>query len=160
MRRKTVFRNRNAAIYILTALAAMITAAHCLPLQTSAQTPDGPVNMVLAAAEEVKREAEPIEREFRRRAQDPEGADAIISSHGKTLTRKDGKWVTPGEKPASDREISIVFVGDIHATSSILDRYVGYVKAMLEYMPIRTLKSFGELDDEKIEKIYPENCTA
>ena len=27
----------------------------------------------------------------------------------------------------------IVFVGDIHATSSILDRYVGYVKAMLEY---------------------------
>lgn len=108
-----MFRNRNAAIYILTALAAMITAAHCLPLQTSAQTPDGPVNMVLAAAEEVKREAEPIEREFRRRAQDPEGADAIISSHGKTLTRKDGKWVTPGEKPASDREISIVFVGDI-----------------------------------------------
>ena len=27
------------------------------------------------------------------------------------------------------------------------------IKAMLEYMPIRTLKSFGELDDEKIEEI-------
>ena len=29
-------------------------------------------------------------------------------------------------------------------------------RAMLEYMPIRTLRSFGELDNEKIEKILEE----
>ena len=112
-RRKVVFGNSRTKAYILAALIAAAVPAWCMPLPVLAEDLSGQENWMRAAAEEVLREAEPIEREFRQRALDPEGASAIISSSGKALTRDDGKWVTPGEKPESDQEISIVFVGDI-----------------------------------------------
>ena len=108
-----MFGNSRTKAYILAALIAAAVPAWCMPLPVLAEDLSGQENWMRAAAEEVLREAEPIEREFRRRALDPEGASAIISSSGKALTREDGKWVTPGEQPESDQEISIVFVGDI-----------------------------------------------
>ena len=105
-----MFGSSKTKAYIL---AAMIAAAVPAWSPVSAEVFSGQDDWMRAAAEEVLREAGPIEREFRRRAADPEGASVVISSSGKALIREDGKWVTPGEQPESDREISIVFVGDI-----------------------------------------------
>ena len=108
-----MFGNSKTKAYILAAMIAAAVPAWSVTLPVLAETSGGQENWMREAAEEVLREAEPIEREFRRRAADPEGASVVISSSGKALTREDGKWVTPGEQPESDREISIVFVGDI-----------------------------------------------
>ena len=86
-----MFGYRKATVYILTALFALLAPVWGTSLRADAQVWSGPEDMVRAAAEEVLREAEPIERDFRQRALDPEGADAIISASGKALTREDGK---------------------------------------------------------------------
>ena len=75
-----MFGNSKTKVYILAALIAFAAQAWCMPLPVSAEETDGQENWMRAAAEEVLREAEPIEREFRQRALDPEGASAI-SSH-------------------------------------------------------------------------------
>ena len=78
-----MFGNSRTKAYILAALIAAAVPAWCMPLPVLAEDLSGQENWMRAAAEEVLREAEPIEREFRRRALDPEGASAIISSSGK-----------------------------------------------------------------------------
>ena len=58
--------------YILAAMIAAAVPAWSVTLPVLAETSGGQENWMRAAAEEVLREAEPIEREFRRRALDPE----------------------------------------------------------------------------------------
>ena len=108
-----MFGKSRIKAYAAAAVISAAASALCMPLPVSAEVFSGQDDWMRAAAEEVLREAGPIEREFRQRALDPEGASVIISSSGKALTREDGKWVTPGQQPESDQEISIVFVGDI-----------------------------------------------
>ena len=108
-----MFGNSRIKAYVIAAAIAAAVPALCISLPVSAEEFRGPEHMMQSAADEVLRETEPIVQEFRRRAMDPEGASAVISASGKALTREDGKWVTPGEQPGSDQEISIVFVGDI-----------------------------------------------
>lgn len=69
--------------------------------------------MVKSAADSVLRQAQEVEKELRRRARDPEGADAIIADSGKILHREDGKWILPKEDLSASDEFTIVFAGDI-----------------------------------------------
>ena len=103
-------------IDILAASAAVFTGgvlALSAPAAVSAESQSVQEIMVKIAAEAVLAQTEPAVEEFRKRAMDPTGADAIITASGKVLTRDDGKWITPEKEPDSEQEISIVFVGDI-----------------------------------------------
>lgn len=106
-------RNRSRVSYILTGLVMAGAAALAFSLPAKADSEMPQENEVTAAADCVMESAELCVQELRMRALDPEGASAIISASGKALTREDGKWVTPGQEPESDEEISIVFVGDM-----------------------------------------------
>lgn len=106
-------RNRSRVSYILTGLVMAGAAALAFSLPAKADSEMSQENAVTAAADCVVESAELCVQELRTRALDPEGASAIISASGKALTREDGKWVTPGQEPESDEEISIVFVGDM-----------------------------------------------
>ena len=100
----------------MAALAAILTGTvrvFSAPLTVSAESLSIQEIMVKAAAEAVQACSESAAAEFRKKALDPNGADAIITASGKALTREDGKWITPEREPESDKEISIVFVGDI-----------------------------------------------
>ena len=57
--------------------------------------------------------ADEIAGEVSRAARDPAVSDKILTASGKKLSRGDGKWVIPKEGPASDKEMTIVFAGDI-----------------------------------------------
>ena len=111
--RRTVFGKSRIKAYVMAAVIAAAVPAFGISLPVSAEESRGPEYMMQAAADEVLRETEAVVQEVRRKAMDPEGASVFISSSGKAVAREDGKWVTPGEKPESDQEISIVFVGDI-----------------------------------------------
>lgn len=106
-------RNRSRVSYILTGLVMAGAAALAFSLPAKADSEMPQENAVTAAADCVMESAELCVQELRMRTLDPEGASAIISASGKALTREDGKWVTPGQEPESDEEISIVFVGDM-----------------------------------------------
>ena len=108
-----MLRNRSRVSYILTGLVMAGAAALAFSLPAKADSEMPQENAVTAAADCVVESAELCVQELRTRALDPEGASAIISASGKALTREDGKWVTPGQEPESDEEISIVFVGDM-----------------------------------------------
>ena len=86
-------------IDILAASAAVFTGgvlALSAPAAVSAESQSVQEIMVKTAAEAVLAQTEPAVEEFRKRAMDPTGADAIITASGKVLTRDDGKWITPG----------------------------------------------------------------
>ena len=108
-----MFGKSRIKAYVMAAVIAAVVPAFGISLPVSAEESRGPEYMMQAAADEVLRETEAVVQEVRRKAMDPEGASVFISSSGKAVAREDGKWVTPGEKPESDQEISIVFVGDI-----------------------------------------------
>ena len=108
-----MFGKSRIKAYVIAAVIAAAAPALSISLPALAEGSRGAEYMIQAAADEVLRETEAVVQEVRRKAADPEGVSVFISSSGKALTREDGKWVTPGEKPESDQEISIVFVGDI-----------------------------------------------
>ena len=109
----TVFRKKIAITAALTAAVACAALIWPATPGAAAETLGAQEIMVKRAAEAVLSQVKPTVEEFRKKAMDPEGAKAIITASGKVLTREDGKWITPENGPASDSEISIVFVGDI-----------------------------------------------
>ena len=109
----TVFRKKIAITAALTAAVACAALIWPATPGAAAETLGAQEIMVKRAAEAVLSQVKPTVEEFRKKAMDPEEAKAIITASGKVLTREDGKWITPENGPASDSEISIVFVGDI-----------------------------------------------
>lgn len=106
-----MFGNTKAVLSIAAAALGLFLCA--APMGVRAEEPDAPDKMVRQAAETVAGEADAIKNGIAKKAMDPEGADVIVTASGKRLSREDGKWVLPAQKPKSDGEISIVFAGDI-----------------------------------------------
>ena len=102
-------------------MAAAMTFALCLSgtlslglsLRASAAGGDAFREVLRQAGDEIRQEAQDTARKVKESAMDPEGRDVIVTASGKVLRRTDGKWVVPQEKPASSKEITLVFTGDI-----------------------------------------------
>lgn len=106
-------RKTKTVMILLAVLLTVSAPVRGSSLRARAQQTRGTVDMIREAAQELREGAETVMSACRQRAMDPEGAETVISAHGKALRREDGKWVTLKEEAASEGEISIVFVGDV-----------------------------------------------